>query len=112
MDLDRKHIRYIDLNCGIWGYVFKRQMEACIDRKIKAGVYNGSHHLYRIDFKSINLNVITGSLALRDVTLTPDTAVFDSLKKKQLAPAHTFEIKLKKLQITRVGILTAYFKNG
>lgn len=78
--------------------------------KIKAGVYNGSHHLYRIDFKSINLNVITGSLALRDVTLMPDTAVFDSLRKKQLAPAHTFELKLKKLQISRVGILTAYFK--
>jgi hypothetical protein len=81
-----------------------------LTEKIKAGVYNGSDHLYRIDFKSINLNVITGSLALRDVTLIPDTAVFDSLKKKQLAPAHTFELKLKKLQITRVGILTAYFK--
>ena len=81
-----------------------------LTEKIKAGVYNGSHHLYTIDFKSINLNVITGSLALRDVTLTPDTAVFDSLKKKQLAPAHTFELKLKKLQISRVGILTAYFK--
>jgi len=81
-----------------------------LTEKIKDGVYNGSHHLYKIDFKSINLNVITGSLALRDVTLTPDTAVFDSLKKMQLAPAHTFELKLKKLQITRVGILTAYFK--
>ncbi|MBB6237361.1 hypothetical protein HDC90_001982 [Pedobacter sp. AK013] len=81
-----------------------------LTEKIKAGVYNGSHHLYRIDFKSINLNIITGSLALRDVTLIPDTSVFDSLKKKQLAPAHTFELKLKKLQISRVGILTAYFK--
>lgn len=81
-----------------------------LTEKIKAGVYNGSHHLYQIDFKSINLNVITGSMALRDVTLTPDTAVFDSLKKKQLAPAHIFELKLKKLQISRVGILTAYFK--
>ncbi|MBT2563269.1 hypothetical protein J7E50_00560 [Pedobacter sp. ISL-68] len=81
-----------------------------LTEKIKAGVYNGSHHLYRIDFKSINLNVITGSLALRDVTLMPDSAVFDSLRKKQLAPAHTFELKLKKLQISRVGILTAYFK--
>ncbi|WP_316830297.1 hypothetical protein [Pedobacter aquatilis] len=81
-----------------------------LTEKIKSGVYNGSHHLYKIDFKSINLNVITGSLALRDVTLTPDTSVFDSLKALKLAPAHTFELKLKKLQITRVGILTAYFK--
>ena len=81
-----------------------------LTEKIKQGVYNGSNHLYKIDFKSINLNIITGSLALRDVTLTPDTLVFDSLKIKKLAPAHTFELKLKKLQITGVGILTAYFK--
>ncbi|WP_421945638.1 hypothetical protein [Pedobacter sp.] len=81
-----------------------------LTEKIKEGVYNGSHHLYNIDFKSINLNVITGSLALRDVTLTPDTSVFDSLKALKLAPAHTFELKLKKLQITRVSLLTAYFK--
>ncbi|WP_412466837.1 hypothetical protein [Pedobacter sp. KLB.chiD] len=81
-----------------------------LTEKIKAGIYNGSHHLYRIDFKSINLNVITGSMALRDVTLIPDESVFDSLKKKQLAPAHVFELRLKKLQISRVGILTAYFK--
>lgn len=81
-----------------------------LTEKIKASVYNGSHHLYQIDFKSINLNVITGSMALRDVTLIPDQSVFDSLKKKQLAPAHIFELRLKKLQITRVGILTAYFK--
>jgi len=81
-----------------------------LTEKIKNGVYNGSHHLYKIDFKSINLNVITGSLALRDVTLTPDTLVFDSLKKQHLAPAHTFEVKLKKLQVTRLSLLNAYFK--
>lgn len=81
-----------------------------LTEKIKEGVYNGSKHLYKIDFKSINLNVVTGSLALRDVTLKPDTLVFDSLKAKKIAPAHIFEIKLKKLQITNVGILTAYFK--
>ncbi|MCX2573828.1 AsmA family protein [Pedobacter sandarakinus] len=81
-----------------------------LTEKIKQGVYNGSNHLYQIDFKSINLNLITGSLALRDVTLKADTAVFDSLKQQSLAPAHVFELKLKKLQITRAGILTAYFK--
>lgn len=81
-----------------------------LTEKIKEGVYNGSSHLYNIDFKSINLNIITGSMALRDVTLKPDTSVFDSLKKQKLAPAHLLEIKLKKLQITRVSILTAYFK--
>lgn len=81
-----------------------------LTEKIKESIYNGSNHLYTIDFKSINLNVITGSLALREVTLKANPSVFDSLQKQRLAPAHIFEVKLKKLQITRVSILTAYFK--
>ncbi|MFD2285192.1 hypothetical protein GJU39_15090 [Pedobacter petrophilus] len=81
-----------------------------LTEKIKQSVYNGSNHLYTIDFKSINLNVVTGSLALREVTLIPNQSVYDSLKKQRLAPTHVFEIKLKKLQITRASILTAYFK--
>ncbi|MFC3561296.1 AsmA family protein [Pedobacter jamesrossensis] len=81
-----------------------------LSEKIKDGIYTGSRHLYKIDFKSINLNIVTGSLVLKDVTLLPDTAVFDSLKSQKLAPAHIFELKLKKLEITGVGILTAYFK--
>jgi len=81
-----------------------------LTEKIKTSVYNGSYHLYQIDFKTLDLNVLTGSLVLHNVTLNPDSLVYDSLKAKRLAPAHTFQIKLKKLQISRAGILTAYFK--
>lgn len=81
-----------------------------LTEKIKAGVYNGSDHLYRIDFKDVRINVLTGSLALLNVTLSTNAKVYDSLKIQHRAPAHTFELKLKKLQISRVGILTAYFK--
>ncbi|WP_316799219.1 hypothetical protein [Pedobacter frigidisoli] len=96
---------------GAFGAMFiSTRWKPILTEKIKEGVYNGSHHLYTIDFKSINLNIITGSMALREVTLKPDTSVYDSLKKLSLAPAHIFELELKKLQITRVGILTAYFK--
>lgn len=80
-----------------------------LTEKIKEGVYNGSHHLYTINFDQIRLNLITGSLALYNVTLTPDTAVYDSLKTRNIAPENVFEVKLKKLQISRVSVLKAYF---
>lgn len=81
-----------------------------LTEKIKDGVYNGSHGLYRIDFKDIRLNLITGSAVLDNVTLTPDTTVFNKLKALELAPANLFQIKLARLQLSRIGVLTAYFK--
>ncbi len=81
-----------------------------LTEKIKEGVYNSSQHLYKINFKDLNLNVITGTIVLHDVTLTPNWIVYDSLKVTQSAPAHTFKINLKKLQIKRVGILNAFFQ--
>lgn len=81
-----------------------------LTEKIKEGVYSGSYGLYRIDFKDIRLNLITGSAVLDNVTLTPDTTVYNKLKALELAPANLFQIKLARLQLSRIGVLTAYFK--
>ena len=80
-----------------------------LTEKIKEGVYNGSDHLYRIDFKDIHLNLVTGSVILDSIKLTPDTNVFNQLKAIKKAPTHLFRIKLAHLKVSRVGILTAYF---
>ena len=88
---------------------FSAKWRPLLTEKIKEGVYNGSHHLYKINFDKINMNLVTGSLALHNVTLTADTAVYDSLRAKNLAPANVFGIKLTKLQISRVNVWKAYF---
>ncbi len=89
---------------------FSAKWKPLLTEKIKEGVYNGSHHLYKIDFKDIHLNLLTGSATIDDVTLMPDTGVFKELKKVKLAPTHLFQLKLAHLSLSRVGILTAYFK--
>jgi hypothetical protein len=81
-----------------------------LTKKIKDSVYEGSKHLYRINFQDIRLNLLTGTAVLDNVSLSPDTAVFNKLKTLRLAPVHLFQLKLKKLQINRVSVLTAYFK--
>ncbi|WP_432713877.1 hypothetical protein [Pedobacter sp.] len=95
---------------GIAALYFSVKWKPLLSEKIKTGVYNGSHRLYKIDFKDIHLNLFTGSATLNQVTLIPDTLVFDSLKKLKLAPAHLMELQLNQLDINRVGILNAYFK--
>nr|WP_232325346.1 hypothetical protein [Pedobacter panaciterrae] len=89
---------------------FSAKWKPILTEKIKDGIYNGSQKLYRVDFKDIHLNLITGSAVLDSVTLTPDTTVFNQLKELKLAPANLFQIKLARLQLSRIGILTAYFK--
>ncbi|MDR6785860.1 hypothetical protein ABIE26_004671 [Pedobacter africanus] len=81
-----------------------------ITTKLKTAVYNKSRHLYRLEFKDVSINLLTGSAALHEVSLVPDTAVYRQLKVAELAPANIFQLKLKKLQISRLGILTAWFK--
>lgn len=81
-----------------------------LTKKLKDGVYNRSFHLYKLDFTDISFNLLTGSAALHDVSLTPDTAVYNQLRDIRMAPANIFQVKLKKLQLSRVALLTAYFK--
>lgn len=78
--------------------------------KIKVSVYQGSDHLYKIDFKDIHLNLVSGTAVLDSISLYPDSAVFAKLKTIKKAPTHLFRIRLAHLKINRVSILTAYFK--
>jgi hypothetical protein len=81
-----------------------------LTKKIKEIVYNGSAKLYRIDFKDIHLNLLTGSLTVDSILLAPDTAVFNARKKLGTAPTHLFQLKLASLQLRRIGVLKVYFQ--
>jgi len=81
-----------------------------LTKKIKEIVYNGSAQLYRIDFKDIHLNLLSGSLTVDSILLAPDTAVFNARKKLGTAPTHLFNVKLASLKLRRIGILKVYFQ--
>ncbi|MFN0255305.1 hypothetical protein [Pedobacter ureilyticus] len=95
---------------GIGALVLSAKWKPTLTTKIKEGVSNASNGLYQIDFKDIHLNLLTGTAVLDSIKLTPDTSVFNQLREKKQAPTHLFRIKLAHLKLSRVGILTAYFK--
>ncbi|MEE1946099.1 hypothetical protein VRU48_13335 [Pedobacter sp. KR3-3] len=80
-----------------------------LSNKLKAGVAEASNRLYRIDFKDVHLNLLSGNAVLDSITLSPDTNVYNQLKLQKKAPTHLFRIKLAQLKLSRVGILGAYF---
>jgi len=91
-------------------FVLMARWKPILSQKLKEGVYNRSFHLYKLDFKDISINVLTGSIALHEVSLIPDTSVHNQLKMLRVAPANLFQVTLRKLELNRVALLTAYFK--
>lgn len=89
---------------------FSAKWKPLLTQKIKEVVYKGSKHLYKIDFKDIHMNLFTGSVTVDSILLAPDTALFNARKRLGTAPTHLFQIKLEKLQLRRISILTVYFK--
>lgn len=80
-----------------------------ISEKLKSGIQQGSAGLYVLDFKDIHLNLLTGTASLDEVSLSPDTTVFNQLKAIEQAPIHLFQLKVKKLQVNHLGLVKAYF---
>ncbi|TDO21523.1 AsmA family protein [Pedobacter duraquae] len=100
----------IILILAIAAFYISAKWKPVLTEKIKSTVYEGSNHLYRINFTDLHINLLTGTAAMDSVSLSADTAVFNTLRKNGKAPVHLFELKMKQLKLTRIGILTAYFK--
>lgn len=81
-----------------------------LSEKIKTGIQEGSAGLYTLNFKDIHLNLLTGTASLDELSLVPDTTVFNRLKAAGAAPIHVFQLKVKKLQINHLGLINAYFR--
>jgi hypothetical protein len=96
----------------ILGTVFylNARWKPILTKKLKEGVRNRSFNLYKLDFKDITFNPFTGSAALHQVSLTPDTVIYNQLNARQLAPVNIFNIRLERLQLSRIALLRAYFK--
>lgn len=99
----------IILIIGAAALYLSSQWKPLLTEKIKEGIYTASDHLYQIDFKDIHLNLLTGSVVLDSLKLSPDTNVFNQLKLKRKAPSHLFRIKVAYLKLSRIQLISAYF---
>jgi hypothetical protein len=100
----------IILLLGAGALYLSAKWKPILTTKIKEGVYEGSHHLYKIDFQDIHLNLLSGNIVLDSIKLTPDTNIYNQLKAIKKAPTHLFRIKMAHLKLSRAGILGAYFR--
>ena len=79
-------------------------------KKVKEEVALSSGGLYTINFSSAELHVLRGSIVFYNITLKPDTNVYNAKKLQHLAPNNLVELQIKRLTISHIHPLRLYFK--
>ncbi|MGN6395507.1 MAG: hypothetical protein ACTHMI_08075 [Mucilaginibacter sp.] len=81
-----------------------------LESKVKDIVTTSSDGLYKADFSAAELHILRGTIAIFNITLKPDTAVYNARKKRGLAPNNLVELHIKKLVLSHIHPFKLYFK--
>jgi hypothetical protein len=77
-------------------------LKTTVNNRLKAIVRESTHGLYKLDYSGLSLNALTGSFTIRDVRLTPDTAVLNKLLQQHAAPRFVYEGTIARLALSNV----------
>ncbi|MBB6111369.1 hypothetical protein SAMN05421821_111179 [Mucilaginibacter lappiensis] len=91
--------------------VVNRYWSPILASKVHDVVLSSSDSLYKIDFTDAELHVLQGKITLYNITLKPDTAVYNQKKKQHLAPNNLVELHVKRLILLHVHPLSLYFRH-
>ena len=78
--------------------------------KIKEVVSKSSDGLYSIDFSSVELHVLRGTITFNNVTLKPDTFVYNKRKQQHLAPNNLINLHIERLTLSHIHPFSLYFR--
>ena len=77
--------------------------------KIKDVVSKSSDGLYSIEFSSVELHVLRGTITFNNVTLKPDTFVYNQRKQQHLAPNNLVDLHIERLTLSHIHPFSLYF---
>lgn len=93
------------------GWYLARHWKPLLDARLKQSVLHASDSLYRVDYDDIRLNILTGNISLRNVSLQPDSMIYARLKSNRMAPDNRLEIDVTHVRIRRFNVGKALFFN-
>ncbi len=79
--------------------------------KVQDIVTKSTDSLYKISFSSVELHILRGSIEIKNVTIKADTAVYNSRKKKHLAPNNLLGLHIKRLTLSNIHPFLLYFRH-
>ena len=79
--------------------------------KVKDVVLKSSDSLYTVSFSSAELHVLRGTIVIFNITLKPDTAIYNRRNKQHLAPNNLVELHVKRLTLSHIHPFKLYFQH-
>ena len=93
----------------ILSFFINKYWSPILAARVKTVVLSSSDSLYSVDFSDAELHVLKGQLIFYNITLKPDTAVFNRRKKQNIAPNNLVELHLRRLILNNIHPLALYF---
>ncbi|MDB5141866.1 MAG: hypothetical protein JWQ66_579 [Mucilaginibacter sp.] len=81
-------------------------------KKVKSVVLTSSDGLYTVDFSDAKLHILKGEIDIYNITLKPDTAVYNARVKTHLAPNNLVELHVKRLILSHIHPFNLYFHHN
>jgi hypothetical protein len=88
-----------------------RYWSPILSSKVKEVVLKSSDGLYTVNFSSAELHVLRGTIDIFNITLKPDTAVYNQKKRQNIAPNNLVELHVKRLTLSHIHPFTLYFQH-
>jgi len=95
----------------ILGFLINLYWSPILAYKVKEVVFKSSDSLYTADFSSAELHVLRGTIVIFNITLKPDTAVYNRRKKQHIAPNNLVELHVKRLTLSHIHPFKLYFQH-
>lgn len=83
----------------ITGYYLNKNWQPLLEEQLKLAVINSTDSLYRIEYKSLDVNPLNGNLKLIDFKLIPVMRIYEKLKLLQEAPDNLYKLEVDALVI-------------
>jgi len=95
----------------ILGFFINLYWSPILAGKVKDVVLKSSDSLYNVDFSSAELHVLRGTIVIFNITLKPDTAIYNRRKRQRLAPNNLIELHVKRLTLSHIHPFKLYFQH-
>ncbi|HEY2583653.1 MAG TPA: hypothetical protein VGI43_17720 [Mucilaginibacter sp.] len=95
----------------VLSFIVNRYWSPVLASKVKEVVLKSSDGLYIASFSSAELHVIRGSIIFYNVTLKPDTAVYNAEKRLHVANNNLVELHVKRLILSHIHPIRLYFQH-
>ena len=95
----------------ILAFLVNHYWSPILAKKVRSVVLESSDSLYRADFSSAELHILRGKIIFYNITLLPDTAVYNRRVKQHLAPNNLVSLHVKRLVLDHIHPFTLYFKH-